>query len=101
MKERLIEIIRSVPITDKTYEEYVEAVADVLLANEYSQAPDVERNVAREIFKEIYDRFDISFPVDVFIWMPRTVRSEILATMKELEMIFTEENKNEKDTHII
>lgn len=48
MKENLIEIIRSVPITDKTYAEYVEAVADVLLANEYSQAPIVERNVKKQ-----------------------------------------------------
>lgn len=31
MKERLIEFIRSVPITDKTYAEYVEAVADALI----------------------------------------------------------------------
>lgn len=52
MKNKLIEIIRSVPITDKTYSEYVEALAMTLLANEYSQAPNVERNVAREIFAE-------------------------------------------------
>ena len=43
MKENLIEIIRSVPITDKTYSEYIEAVAERLLAN--------ERNVAREIIE--------------------------------------------------
>lgn len=33
MKERFIEIIRAVPIAGKTYEEYVEAVADRLIAD--------------------------------------------------------------------
>ena len=32
MKDKLIETIRAVPIAGKTYEEYVEAVADRLLA---------------------------------------------------------------------
>ena len=32
MKDNLIEILRSVPITDKTYPEYIEALADKLVA---------------------------------------------------------------------
>lgn len=32
MKNKLIEAIRSVPIADKTYAEYVEAVADTILS---------------------------------------------------------------------
>lgn len=39
MKERLIELIRSVPITDKTYPEYIEAVADKLIDNDVIVPP--------------------------------------------------------------
>lgn len=35
MKDKLIEIICSVPITDKTYTEYVEALAERLVAEIY------------------------------------------------------------------
>jgi predicted lipase len=49
MKDKLIEILRSVPITDKTYAEYIEAVAERLIAEDYRKTSDV----AREIFQEI------------------------------------------------
>lgn len=51
MKEKLKEIIRSVPITDKTYPEYVEAVAERLNeANCYKAS-----KVALEVISEIED----------------------------------------------
>ena len=38
MKQKLIATIRAVPISGKTYEEYVEAVADRLLADGYARS---------------------------------------------------------------
>jgi methanogenic corrinoid protein MtbC1 len=49
MKNKLIEILRSVPITDKTYPEYIEAVADKLIDKE-------DRLVRRAIEKETYEQ---------------------------------------------
>ena len=51
MKDKLIEMLRSVPVAGKTYEEYIEAIADMLIAEGYRKASDV----AREIFEEIDD----------------------------------------------
>ena len=39
MKEKLIDTIRAVPIAGKTYEEYVEAIADHLLAEDVIVPP--------------------------------------------------------------
>ena len=44
MKDKLIEIIRSVPISN-TYPEYVEALADMLL--------DMASDIVKEIFEEV------------------------------------------------
>ena len=99
MKERLIEIIRSVPITDKTYAEYVEAVAEVLLANEYSQCPDVERNVAREIFTEIEEGIKAAVSALQFNNNPihRQVKHETYSSLmrfvKTIEKKYTEGEK--------
>lgn len=38
MRDKLIEILRSVPITDKTYPEYIEAVAERLMEEIYFPA---------------------------------------------------------------
>ena len=58
MKERLIEIIRSVPITGKTYAEYVEAVADKLLKEDYRKASEVAREILEPIINALkYTRF--------------------------------------------
>lgn len=35
MKDKIITLLRSVPITDKTYPEYIEAVAERLIAEGY------------------------------------------------------------------
>ena len=48
-KDKLITEIRAVPIAGKTYEEYVDAVADRLVEKSYRKASEV----AREIFEEI------------------------------------------------
>ena len=71
MKDNLIEILRSVPITDKTYPEYIEAVAERLIAEGYRKiyddnerqctcyalgcqmAEELKRKVAEKIFEEI------------------------------------------------
>ena len=71
MKDKIKEIIRSVPITDKTYAEYVEGVAERLIAEDYRKIYDdherqcicyalgcqmaegLKRKAAKEIFKEI------------------------------------------------
>ena len=71
MKDKLTKAIREVPIADKTYPEYVEAIADKLIAEDYRKiyddherqctcyalgcqmAEQLERKVAREIFEEI------------------------------------------------
>lgn len=39
MKDKLIALLRSVPITDKTYPEYIEAVADMLIDNDVIVPP--------------------------------------------------------------
>ena len=39
MKDKLIETIRSVPIAGKTYEEYVEALADRLIGDNENKCP--------------------------------------------------------------
>ncbi len=52
MKDKLIQSIREVSIVEKTYEEYVEALADKLLV----VIPN-DSEVAREIFEEIDDLF--------------------------------------------
>lgn len=51
MKEKLKEIIRSVPITDKAYPEYVEALAEKLIdADGCQMAEELKCEVATEIF---------------------------------------------------
>lgn len=52
MKERIIEVIRGVPIAGKTYEYYVEALAGELENSEFG-IQNSELRVAREIFGEI------------------------------------------------
>ena len=77
MKDKIKEIIRSVPITDKTYSEYIEAVAERLIAEDYRKIYDdherqcicyalgcqmaegLKRKVAEEIFAEIKKRLDM------------------------------------------
>ena len=45
MKDKLIAAIREVPISGKTYEEYIEAIADRLIAEDYRKASDVAREI--------------------------------------------------------
>ena len=54
MRDKLIAAIREVPIS-KTYEEYVEALADHLIDEDYSKASEV----AREIFEEIEEMLNM------------------------------------------
>ena len=64
MKDKLIKTIREVPIADKTYPEYVEALADHILAEGILEKSiqyriikkacnDGRKAAAREIFEEI------------------------------------------------
>lgn len=100
MKDRLIEILRSVPITDKTYSEYIEAVAERLLANEYSQAPNVERNVAREIFAEIEEGIKAAVSALQFNNNPihRQVKHETYSSL--MRFVKTIEKKYTEDTNV-
>ncbi len=54
MKDELIEILRSVPITDKTYPEYIEAVAERLIEADVCKASEV----AEKIFAVVDKRFE-------------------------------------------
>ena len=54
-KDKLITEIRAVPIAGKTYEEYVDAVADRLVEKGYRKASEV----AREIFEEIENALEL------------------------------------------
>ena len=61
-KDELIEQIRAVPIAGKTYEEYVDAVAESLAG--YRKASEV----AREIFEEIEQVINYALCVDITEW---------------------------------
>ena len=51
MRDKLIEILRSVPIADKTYPEYIEAVAERLIEADVCKASEVTEKIFTEIEK--------------------------------------------------
>ena len=75
MREKLIEAIREVPIS-QTYEDYVEALADRLVS--------IASEVAEEIFEQI----------EYLIWQNDThPASELTEALAELKKKYTEEGK--------
>ena len=84
MKERIIEVIRSVPIAGKTYEEYVEAIADKL-QNEKFEMRNEKLRVAMEIFAEIE-----AIPMEN---MPYAVCLNIHNKIAELKKKYTEDSE--------
>ena len=84
MKEKLIAAIREVPIS-KTYEDYVEALADKL---EFL-IEDTRREVAREIFEEIETLLYLNaLQGDVFTG--RYFSEELQTDIAELKKKYTE-----------
>ncbi len=57
MKDKLIAAIREVPIS-RTYEEYVEALADHLIDKVYPKTSGVEREIFEEIGKLVNEYLD-------------------------------------------
>ena len=77
MKENIINIIRAVPISGKTYEKYVEAVADRLCSEDYRKASEVALKLIRKVEKIAKKHNAVS----------------VLAELAELKKKYTEEKK--------
>lgn len=58
MKDKLIELLRSVPITDKPYPEYIEAVAERLIEADLCKASEVAAEIFVEIEQQLRGLFD-------------------------------------------
>lgn len=118
MKDKLIKTIREVPIADKTYTEYVEAVADKLIAEDYRKIFDdhqrqctcyalgcqmseqLKREVAREIFEEIEKarkKWDTVHNIDHYGYNGSAfgyLEADVDSTIYELKKKYTESEKD-------
>ena len=89
MEDKLIEAIREVFISDKTYTEYVEALADHLSAKGYRKASDV----VREIFEEIDTLLQLGRRYNMMQGDYYTF--ELRQSIAELKKKYTESEKEE------
>ena len=108
-KQKLIDTIRAVPISGRTYEEYVEAVADNMMAFCVEQASfdqmteyildHYAKQKAREIFEEIEKarkKWDTVHNIDHYGYNGSAfgyLEADVDHTIYELKKKYTEEGK--------